>query len=300
MAPVYGRATPSLRLAPPAILVDGSGQLGCRSSMPGPIHGFTVSKSGRQRFAASVGSHGCRNLSLVEVGTIVHPPPLTTAINRAALAEYCLHHLIHNHGDHRSRPPPKLDRCKPQLGTSMTSRHDDRARATPPPPARSHMTHFFTADTHFTDDPVRRFFRRPFASVEAMDAAMITRAGIVGADDDLWIIGDFAACETEAGRRAAQAAFGALPGRKHLVRGNHDPDWLAQALPWASVHDLGRTRHRRSPLCPVSLSTGHMERCAGRGDPAFRPCPHPLARRPGPGECRCRSVEFYPCQRGSS
>lgn len=119
------------------------------------------------------------------------------------------------------------------------------------------MTHFFTADTHFTDDPVRRFFGRPFASVEAMDAAMITRAGIVGADDDLWIIGDFAACETEAGRRAAQAAFGALPGRKHLVRGNHDPDWLAQALPWASVHDLVKLDigDRRFVLCHYPLVT---------------------------------------------
>ena len=56
------------------------------------------------------------------------------------------------------------------------------------------MAHFFTADTHFADDPVRRFFRRPFASIEAMGAAMIVRAGVVGADDDLWIIGDFAAC----------------------------------------------------------------------------------------------------------
>lgn len=100
------------------------------------------------------------------------------------------------------------------------------------------MAHFFTANSHFADDSVRRFFHRPFTSVEAMDAAMIARAGVVEADDDLWIIGDFAACETEAGRRTAQAAFAALPGRKHLVRGNHDLDWLVQTLPWASVHDL--------------------------------------------------------------
>ncbi|WJS84397.1 hypothetical protein [Paracoccus sp. TOH] len=95
------------------------------------------------------------------------------------------------------------------------------------------MAHFFTADTHFADDPVRWFFGRPFASSEAMDAAMIARAGVVGAEDDLWIVGDFAACETEAGRMAAPAAFAALPGRKHLVRGNHDPDWLVRTLPWA-------------------------------------------------------------------
>lgn len=119
------------------------------------------------------------------------------------------------------------------------------------------MAHFFTADTHFVDDPVRRFFDRPFASVEAMDAAMIARAGVVGPDDDLWIIGDFAACETEAGRMAARASFAALPGRKHLVRGNHDPDWLVQTLPWSSVHDLVEIGigERRFVLCHYPLVT---------------------------------------------
>lgn len=119
------------------------------------------------------------------------------------------------------------------------------------------MAHFFTADTHFADDPVRRFFGRPFASVEAMNAAMIARAGVVGAGDDLWIIGDFAACETEAGCMAAQAAFVALPGRKHLVRGNHDPDWLVETLPWASVHDLVEIEvgDRRFVLCHYPLVT---------------------------------------------
>ena len=95
------------------------------------------------------------------------------------------------------------------------------------------MPHYFTADTHFGDDPVRRFFGRPFPSAPAMDAAMIAGAAHVLPDDDLWILGDFAACETEAGRQTAQAAFAALPGRKHLIRGNHDPDWLVETLHWA-------------------------------------------------------------------
>lgn len=119
------------------------------------------------------------------------------------------------------------------------------------------MAHFFTADTHFADDPVRRFFGRPFETATAMDAAMIARASVVGPEDDLWIIGDFAACETDAGREAAQTAFAALPGRKHLVRGNHDPDWLVQTLPWASVHDLVEVNieGRRFVLCHYPLVT---------------------------------------------
>lgn len=119
------------------------------------------------------------------------------------------------------------------------------------------MAHFFTADCHFADDAIRRFFDRPFAGTEAMDAAMIAGAAVVGPDDDLWIIGDFAACETEEGRAAARAAFEALPGRKHLVRGNHDPDWLVKALPWASVHDLVEVEAagRRLVLCHYPLVT---------------------------------------------
>ncbi len=37
------------------------------------------------------------------------------------------------------------------------------------------MAHFFTADTHFADDPVRRFFARPFETAAGMDNAMIAR-----------------------------------------------------------------------------------------------------------------------------
>ncbi len=119
------------------------------------------------------------------------------------------------------------------------------------------MAHYFTADTHFGDDPVRRFFGRPFPSAPAMDAAMIAGAAHVLPDDDLWILGDFAACETEAGRQTAQAAFAALPGRKHLIRGNHDPDWLVETLPWASVHDLYEleAEGRRFVLCHYPLLT---------------------------------------------
>ncbi|ARC37700.1 metallophosphoesterase [Paracoccus yeei] len=119
------------------------------------------------------------------------------------------------------------------------------------------MAHYLTADTHFADDPVRRFFARPFPSTAAMDAAMIARAAHITGNDDLWILGDFAACETEAGRAAACAAFSALPGRKHLIRGNHDPDWLASACPWASVHDLYEldTGRQRLVLCHYPLLT---------------------------------------------
>ncbi|MRX49452.1 metallophosphoesterase [Paracoccus sp. S-4012] len=71
-----------------------------------------------------------------------------------------------------------------------------------------------------------------------MDAALLAGTTMIGADDDLWHLGDFACSETAADRAQASAMFGVLPGRKHLVRGNHDDDWVARALPWVSVHDL--------------------------------------------------------------
>lgn len=71
-----------------------------------------------------------------------------------------------------------------------------------------------------------------------MDAAILASTRSIGANDDFWIIGDFACCDTKAERVHAAAMFGQLPGRKHLVCGNYDSEWIKQQLPWASVHDL--------------------------------------------------------------
>ena len=93
------------------------------------------------------------------------------------------------------------------------------------------MTVFFTSDTHFGDHRVLNLYPRPFASVAAMDAALIAQWNeVVGSDDEVWHLGDFA-------RTAAQAAtiLPRLNGRKHLVLGNNDPSpgpgagWLSVA-----------------------------------------------------------------------
>lgn len=124
------------------------------------------------------------------------------------------------------------------------------------------MAHFFTADTHFHDDSIRRFFGRPFDSVQAMDAAMIERFQVLDCSDDLWVVGDFADCETEAGQAAARLAFEAMPGKKHLVRGNHDPDWVVKSLPWDSTHDLVEIEieKRKFVLCHYPLVTWNNAR----------------------------------------
>src|SRR4051812_40040194 len=93
------------------------------------------------------------------------------------------------------------------------------------------MALFFTADTHFGDHRMINIHRRPFASVAAMDEAMIAGWNdMVSPSDEIWHLGDVA-------RRAADvpALLARLHGTKHLVCGNNDDAATGQAAGWASV-----------------------------------------------------------------
>ncbi len=83
------------------------------------------------------------------------------------------------------------------------------------------MTTFFTSDTHFGHAGALSLYRRPFPSVAAMDAAMVERWNeVVGPEDEIWHLGDFAIKQTAA--RVAEL-LAQLNGQKHLVTGNNDP-----------------------------------------------------------------------------
>ncbi len=100
------------------------------------------------------------------------------------------------------------------------------------------MTLFFTSDTHFGDHRTLNIHKRPFGSVAEMDAALLERwNAVVGEEDEVWHLGDFA-------RKAADVAglLARLNGRKHLVRGNNDPPGTLDAAGWASVHDYAELR----------------------------------------------------------
>lgn len=93
------------------------------------------------------------------------------------------------------------------------------------------MTVFFTADTHFGDARVLNIRPRPFASVAAMDDALIAHwNAAVGPGDEVWHLGDVA-------RRLADVAplLARLNGTKHLVTGNNDAPGIAAVPGWASV-----------------------------------------------------------------
>src|ERR1700759_3002212 len=95
------------------------------------------------------------------------------------------------------------------------------------------MAVWFTADTHFGHAGALSLYRRPFASVPEMNAAMLERwNAAVRPDDDVWHLGDFAV-RTDA--TAATQLLRALHGRKHLVRGNNDPPEIIALPEWSSV-----------------------------------------------------------------
>ena len=96
--------------------------------------------------------------------------------------------------------------------------------------------HWFTADTHFSHDRIIGFCGRPFSNTASMDAHLLAECRArVGPDDDLWVLGDFTAGRSsDAQRRDVRGLFHALPGRRHLIRGNHDEIWVCD-LPWDSV-----------------------------------------------------------------
>jgi len=109
------------------------------------------------------------------------------------------------------------------------------------------MTVFFTADTHFGDHRTINIWKRPFASTAEMDALILERwNATVTPEDEVWHLGDVA-------RRPADVVgwLARLNGRKHLLRGNNDPDATLAAEGWASVGDYAEVEQdgRKLVLC---------------------------------------------------
>lgn len=116
---------------------------------------------------------------------------------------------------------------------------------------------YYTADPHFGHRSIIEFCNRPFADVYEMDAHILAAyKAVMTPKDDLWIIGDFAFAKIEQSARL-EAKLAGIPGRKHLVRGNHDKVWVAQLSGWHSVHDLVEVKEdgRRLSLCHYPMIT---------------------------------------------
>jgi calcineurin-like phosphoesterase family protein len=123
------------------------------------------------------------------------------------------------------------------------------------------MANFYTADLHFGHENVIRLCNRPFASAAEMDRIMIERLqAVVKPGDDLWIVGDFAFGGAQSRPDVLNSLFSRIPGRKHLVKGNHDigrNSAAVLALGWESQHDIAEIRDdgRRLVLCHYPMIT---------------------------------------------
>lgn len=95
------------------------------------------------------------------------------------------------------------------------------------------MAVWFTADNHFGHRNIIALCGRPFTDVVEMDDAMVERwNAVVGPQDEVWHLGDFA---HRCGPNHVNEIFGRLRGKAiHLVRGNHDRK-ATLGLPWTSV-----------------------------------------------------------------
>lgn len=92
------------------------------------------------------------------------------------------------------------------------------------------MNTFFIADTHFGDEAILRYEKRPFSSVEEMDQEMIRRWNEVVGDEDLvFHLGDVSSY----GKEKTKEILSRLRGKKHLVLGNHDLDFTEEE--WRSM-----------------------------------------------------------------
>lgn len=79
---------------------------------------------------------------------------------------------------------------------------------------------FFTADTHFGHENVIQFDKRPFASVEEMDAELIKKwNNKVGKGDLVYVLGDMI---WKSLTNYAEPLIKSLNGQIILIKGNHD------------------------------------------------------------------------------
>jgi len=100
---------------------------------------------------------------------------------------------------------------------------------------------WFSGDQHFGHANVIRFDSRPFADIGEHDEALIGNWNdVVGPEDDVWHLGDFAFRN----RTHVERYLERLNGRIHLVRGNHDDKaaWRIREK-FASAQEAAYLRH---------------------------------------------------------
>ncbi|GJE43521.1 metallophosphoesterase [Methylobacterium soli] len=117
------------------------------------------------------------------------------------------------------------------------------------------MATYFTSDTHFGDPRILRLDRRPFPDLTAHDAALIANwNAVVGPQDEVWHLGDFALGPPA--ERVREILAG-LNGTKRLIIGNNDGPATLDAPDWVFVGHYAEISldERRLVLCHYAFRT---------------------------------------------
>ena len=116
------------------------------------------------------------------------------------------------------------------------------------------MNYWFTSDTHFWHAGAIKHCRRPFASVDEMNAAMIERWNDrVRQPDIVFHLGD-----VSFGNRArTESVLSQLRGTIYIVPGNHDSinDLRARCSILPALHELKLESRPRIVLCHYALES---------------------------------------------
>ena len=87
---------------------------------------------------------------------------------------------------------------------------------------------YYISDPHFGHAKVIPMCNRPFETIDAMNECLIENwRRIVAPDDTVYVLGDVIYRNS----RSPDYYLKPLPGRKHLILGNHDTKWMRQCDP---------------------------------------------------------------------
>lgn len=123
---------------------------------------------------------------------------------------------------------------------------------------------YFTSDLHLGHRNIIRLCNRPFATIEEMDETLIRNWNAkVTNGDPVYILGDL----LFRNEKPAEEYLKQLKGKKHLIIGNHDRDWVKKCNLkdfFESVNNLHfiSDGKRQMTLCHYPMmSWPHMTRC---------------------------------------
>jgi len=95
---------------------------------------------------------------------------------------------------------------------------------------------YYSADLHLNHKNIIKYCNRPFTDTDTMNDLILRNIRETVTDnDDFYILGDFA-FGNNIDKISSQ--LDQIPGRKHLIIGNHDSPEVINLPQWESTHDI--------------------------------------------------------------